>query len=149
MKLIEIKDSFNINYGAPAPLILTNDDSLVLLFYAFTGNDPTEKIVKLNFHLFSTYSFGSPNEEGLYKHRYYDLGLRSGGFYEVTNSDLIKKLFGNNEAIDEIVLEGLHHYILTFHDNTFECIADGFDFSSVDQSIYNRGLEVLQSTKML
>jgi hypothetical protein len=72
-----------------------------------------------------------PGNETLPGHPYYPFGLASYGFYEMKDSDLIIKL----KNIDSIhpyhkaaTWKRYKHYILTFHENMFECIAIGYEF---------------------
>ncbi len=77
---------------------------------------------------------------------YYKLGLRSCSFYELKNSDLIKEL----EKIDQIhpyynadKWKKFKHFILTFHDNMFECVAKEFEIREENDSIYRQTSTIL------
>jgi hypothetical protein len=72
--------------------------------------------------------------------------MKSFSFYELRGSDLIKSL----QDIERMhpnynyqKWEMYKHYILTFHDNMFECIAQGFEIREENTSLYD------QATKML
>lgn len=151
MELIEIKGLFEMDYGAPSPTILSNDNKLFIAFYGESNNAvdmPQERnviydsgIFALRFDECLKYVFGIPGTETIQGHPYYKLGMRSCSFYELRNSDMIQSLqemakvhpYYNPEK-----WKAYKHYILTFHDNMFECIAKGFEVREENSSIYNQ-----------
>ena len=73
--------------------------------------------------------------------------MKSYSFYELRDSDLIKSL----QEIGEIhpnynpkKWEMYKHYILTFHDNMFECIAKDFELREENRSLYKQATLMLQ-----
>jgi hypothetical protein len=69
---------------------------------------------------------GAPNDEALDGHRLSSHGLKPWAFQEVINSDWISELERRNRvhpSHGKALFEGLNHYIVTFQDETFECIA--------------------------
>lgn len=155
MKLIEIQDQFVMDVGAPCPLLITDNGDLRLIFYS---NDENSKelrqrnnlhdhgIIELSFKSQSFFSLGPPNDEALEGHPYFELDLNPYSFYELLDSDLIAKIstygryhhFYNPNAYDKY-----HHYILTFKEQLFECVADGFEVNKYNESIYHQGLKTL------
>lgn len=151
MELIEIKGLFEMDAGAPSPIILSNDNELLVSFYGNKDSDISELhrrntvydagIFILKFKSFLKYSFGLPSNETIQGHPYFKLGLSVYSFYELKNSDLIRFLqnierthpYYNPEKWKEY-----KHYILTFHDNMFECVAEGFEVSEENTSIYHQ-----------
>lgn len=151
MELIEIKGLFEIDYGSPSPTILSNDSELYLTFYADRENAveiPQQRntvydtgIVVIKFNMYLKYTFGLPGEETVHGHSYNSLGMESFSFYELRNSDFIKSLqeiekvhpYYNSEKWNKY-----KHYILTFHDNMFECIAESFEIREENNSLYNQ-----------
>src|SRR5688572_2700180 len=136
MELIEIKGLVEMDFGSPSPIIISNDNMVYVSFYGSNGNnisEPQERntvydtdvfTIKFKNHL--KYSFGIPSNETIEGHPYYKLGMKSYTFYELKKSDLIKQL----ENIEKVHLyynpekwKEYRHYILTFHDNMFECVA--------------------------
>lgn len=84
---------------------------------------------------------GSPNDEGLHGHRLWEHGLREVGYYnaaEVHGSVWIAEVERVAKAHvrhrPETVL-GLRHFILMFHDTTFECIARGYTVTKVTRPL--------------
>ncbi len=70
--------------------------------------------------------FGYPNDEGLHQHNYYKNGLSFYHSHLVEESDWIKERNDKrsvNKVTGQNYLDGYSHYILTFQENTFECIA--------------------------
>lgn len=132
-----------INIGAPMPTILSNDNNLDLLFYVdlinYEGfpnktverNINDEGVIHLKFNLCQLFKFGTPSDENIIGHPYYNLGLKPYSFFIVENSDWIegvKKVNSKHPYYNETNFNNLSHYILTFKDNTFECISK--DYSS-------------------
>ena len=87
----------------------------------------------LKFTRCSITKFGYPNDEGRWGHRLYSKGLRSYGVFEVIESEWLVELRKSNAKAfpDFKAVEGGRHFIFSFHDSTFECIA--LDFSAVGE----------------
>lgn len=156
MELIEIKGLFEMDYGAPSPTILSNDSELFIAFYADKESDssiPVERnvvydtgIIALKFSGFLKYIFGSPGDETIHGHPYSKLGMKSCSFYELKNSDLIRSM----QDIDRVnpyysseKWKPYKHYILTFHDNMFECVAQNYEIREEKTSLYNQATTLL------
>ncbi|TKG87908.1 hypothetical protein EYV94_27850 [Puteibacter caeruleilacunae] len=157
MKLTEITGLLNIDVGAPTPTIISNDSNLYLMFYSNADsivNDPSQasssvnnrRIYVLKFNLFFNYKFGMPGNEIIIGHPYSELGLQPYSFYQLEESDWIKDLmkidsfhpyYNKEKWID------FKHYILTFHDNMFECIAKDFEISEGTTSIYEQASTII------
>jgi hypothetical protein len=156
MELIEIKGLFEMDFGSPSPTILSNDNELFIAFYAdkqSLSTIPQERntiydtgIFALKFKAFLKYTFGLPGDETILGHPYSKLGMKSYSFYELRNSDFIKSL----QDIEKIHTnynpekwKMYKHYILTFHDNMFECIAQDFEIREENTSLYNQATLML------
>lgn len=156
MRLVEIKGLFEMDYGSPSPTIISNDSELFIAFYADKkgeASEPKERnliydtgIFALKFKVYLKYSFGLPGNETIQNHPYSKLGLKSFSFYELKDSNLIKEL-QNIEKVhpyyDPEQWKLYKHYILTFHDNMFECIALDFEIREENISIYNQATTML------
>jgi len=155
MELIEIKNCFLMDTGAPSPTILSNDNELFVTFYENLehpffieqNGKITEDmgIVILKFKRCIKHLFGSPGNETIHGHPYGKLGMESYAFYELKDSDLLKSM----EEIDKVhpyynpnKWKTFKHYIITFHDNMFECIA-------LDFEVKRGGLNLQKQTKAL
>lgn len=74
--------------------------------------------------------FGYPNDEALPGHPLYAKGLGPYGVFEVINSSWVKRLTEQNRvAFPNTPDSTRRHFIITFHDSTFECIARGLKAS--------------------
>jgi hypothetical protein len=73
----------------------------------------------------STTKFGYPNDEALEGHPLYRKGLRSYSLFEVVNSNWIAEQERQNRVNfpDRTDMRWKRHFIFTFHDSTFECLA--------------------------
>lgn len=156
MELIEIKGLFELDYGAPSPTILSNDNELFIAFYAdkeSTSTIPQERntiydtgIFSLKFKRYLKYTFGIPGNETIHGHPYSKLGMQSCTFYELRNSDLIKSMQDIEKIHPDYNPEKwkmYKHYILTFHDNMFECIAQDFEIREENTSLYTQATKIL------
>ncbi|MEM1338966.1 MAG: hypothetical protein AAGF96_14500 [Bacteroidota bacterium] len=137
-----------MDIGAPSPKIISDDINLTVLFYVdlFDSVRITDKVKERNifvdsgtailkFELCRIHKFGSPSDETISGHRYYDMGLDSYSFFIVHDSEWVKELkeIGSHHPYyNERSFDGFEHYIITFKDNTFECIAKNYsiNFSS-------------------
>jgi hypothetical protein len=156
IELKEIKGLFEMDMGAPSPLVISNDTELYVLFYAdkadWSGqlherNDVYDKgIVLLKFIGSVKHVFGIPSNETIQGHPYYKLGLRSFGFFEVKNSPLIKELQNIQKvhpSYNPSKWELYKHFIISFHDNMFECVAREFEIREENVSQYHQAISLL------
>jgi len=156
MKLIEIKGLFEMDYGSPSPIIISNDNELFIAFYGDKErltNQPHERniiydtgIFALKFKAYLKYTFGLPGNETIKRHPYSKLGMKSSSFYELQNSNLIKELQEIEKGhpyYEPNKWNSYKHYILTFHDNIFECIAQDFEIRAENLSLYNQAATML------
>lgn len=143
--------------GAPSPIVISNDTELVVYFYTDNEDvtDLSERntgydtgVVVIRFKGYIYYNFGLPGNETLRGHPYYKLGMKSFGFYQLLDSDLINKL----KQIEKVhpyynaaKWDGYRHFILTFHDNMFECVSSGFDVTGEEMSVYHQAYSALSS----
>lgn len=140
MKLKEIKGLFIIDYGAPSPRIISSDNELLVAFNVdknsmgmecINSDDLFDTVVLgLKFSICLKYTFGIPGNETISGHPYYSLGLECCAFYEMENSDWIEQLKNIDRVHPSYNIEkwnNFKHYIITFHDNMFECVAKGYE----------------------
>ena len=144
-----------MDVGAPCPLLITDEHSLRLIFYSNDENQIElrqrdniydQGIIELKFIRHNFFSFGPPNDEALNGHPYYELGLGYYSFYELLDSDLIAKIstYGRHHHFyNPNAYEKSHHYIITFKEQLFECVAHSFEVYKYNDSIYDRGLQAL------
>jgi hypothetical protein len=86
--------------------------------------DPGIGVVE--FKRMTSLKIGSPGGEGLRGHPLWGSGLESCRAHEVENSSWITELMDadrGHERFDESLWSGRRHFLLTFHDETLECVA--------------------------
>jgi hypothetical protein len=134
-RVIELEDVPQSCVGAPMPVVLS-DEHRVLLGYviqdtgsADDGDDSHEQFAIIDLAVYSAYMFGSPNDEAFAGHPLASRGLRPYGSFQIEDSSWIRQLERMNtvhpyhkpERFDR-----LKHFVFSFHDSTFECVAEGF-----------------------
>jgi hypothetical protein len=138
--------------GAPLPFLLQNDYRTFLTFLV-RDNDPnwdgsyvsvrdpnnlSERLAVVEFERCVSTKMGTPNEEVLHGHPLNGKGLAGYGAMLVQNSVWLKELAAINavhERYKPEVWSDLKHYILPFHDSTFECVARGFKVETVQMPL--------------
>ncbi|HMQ10218.1 MAG TPA: hypothetical protein PKB05_02820 [Oligoflexia bacterium] len=163
--LKEIADIPKPNPGAPIPWILSNDSDLYLSFYTSektfesyqnissnnlkVTNYEKDCVVTVVFKSFCKYMVGLPNDEVLSSHALYNKGLDSLYNAEVINSSWIVELEKMNSVHPshnrEWFLKDLKHFIITFKNNIFECVAKGYDVSLSLGSPYQSIREIINT----
>lgn len=111
--------------GVPDPIVLAEEGRLVLSYEV--ADEDAYAFVR--FQLPRLHFFGSPNDEALHGHPLWGRGLGFYGAFRVEHSSLIRALMRRNEVHSRHhpkLFADLNHYILTFHDSTFECVAVGY-----------------------
>jgi hypothetical protein len=109
--------------GVPATVIVMAGNIDLMLSYE-SGEGQNRVLV--SFERASAHYFGSPNDEALNGHPLGGRGLGFYGVFEVRNSSWIRSLERMNRVHpqhDPSRYQGLRHFIFTFQDGTFECIA--------------------------
>lgn len=142
-RVVELQDVPQSSVGAPCPLILSDEHSLVLAYYVqdtpdgwdgttvrVVGYDKSSEPAAL-IHFSSCYArlFGPPNDEAFSGHPLAARGLRPYSANLVENSPWIRALERMNAVHpyhNPQVFARWKHFILAFHDTTFECVADGY-----------------------
>ncbi len=100
--------------GNPLPVILAKDGSVILSYVA--GRELT---VIATFPICREQRFGESNAKSLRKHPLAERGLKAHGAFEVRDSSWARAL----EARDGPAKR--KHFIFTFRDSIFECVASG------------------------
>ena len=139
--------------GAPCPKVFAEENQLVLSYW---GRDeppypPTTaplavvRVRRPYFHM-----FGPPNDEALTGHPLADRGLYSYRIFRVDKSSLVRSMERMNSIHrhhNPAKFDAMTHYIFTFHDSTFECVAESLE-AMIEQvglnEEYTRTLEYLR-----
>ncbi len=149
----ELTDIPQSSVGAPIPVVIAGEQSLALAFYEeifdpeWDGStarivDPDTKeksIVIVRFADCYAHLFGPPNNEVFSGHPLYERGLRPHRNFEVKNSSWISAQEKMNAVHPfhkkSSFFRDKRHFVLAFHDSTFECIAKGYTLERVQGSI--------------
>jgi hypothetical protein len=152
-RVVDLEGFPQSSVGAPCPAIVATEHSLAVLFYvdepdpSWDGTDVRmvgvescgEPAAVVTFERPSIHTFGPPNDEVFAGHRLASNGLRSYGAFEILNSRWIRQLEKINSVHPRLdpkrYMEGKRHFILTFHDTTFECVARGYSIELARASI--------------
>jgi hypothetical protein len=152
MKLVLIDDLFRADDVEPGPLVVAHGTWLQVIFYSAElfnapASEHREEVIELKFRYCDYYSLGPPNDEALGGHPYSELGLGPYSFYELLDSDLMVKLKSYNRfhrSNNPDSYRDYHHYILTFKDQLFECVATGFEVVKHKQKAYDKALATIK-----
>jgi hypothetical protein len=134
IEFIKLNNDWNAEPNAPEANVSVLGSDLILEFtvnpWIYAGFEEDER-AQLIFKSFSKYRRGSTNDEGWYfgHCRFGKLAPAWGEFYQIEgNSPQVK------EATDWVVRAiavSKNHYLFYLRDNTFECLADSFEFRRV------------------
>lgn len=142
-RVIPLTDIPQSSMGAPIPIVLSDEFVTVVAFYienTAEGWDGTwirvvgpdtegETVALIRFSICYAYSFGPPNDEAFSGHPLAERGLTPYGAFLIERSSWIRQLERMNSVHPYHKPERYHslnHYILSFHDSTFECVANGY-----------------------
>ena len=130
--------------GAPLPHVISNGYKTFLIYYVGehnskwnpsnknitdlnTGHDDITALVKfINCY---NYKFGGINDEVIHGHPLYKHGLEAYEAHIIINSKWLKEQESINSVhsnYSHTLWENYKHYIFTFHDEIFECIASDY-----------------------
>jgi hypothetical protein len=124
--------------GAPCPLLLADEFSTVVAYHVLGGQKPAveamtdgipedgEPMAVVHFRGRCAHLFGPPNDEAFEGHPLAARGLHPYGAFRVLRSSWIRALERMNAVHPHHkpdVFAQLHHFVLSFHDTTFECVA--------------------------
>lgn len=149
-ELTEIPQS---SIGAPIPVVLASEYKVAVAYYCENRDEDwdgssvrvvdstssDEPIAIIVFNHCTAHYFGPPNDEAFSGHPLAEAGLEPYGSFEVIDSSWIRKLEQMNSVHPyhnkaDFML-GKRHFILTFHDSIFECVAKGFNIHTGHGSI--------------
>ena len=114
--------------GSPQPAVFQQELNPARVVYLPSVADASNlPLVVLRFPRCQILKFGYPNDEALPGHPLYANGLSYYGIFEVHDSSWIQALRQRNLVSfpdgTELNSQG-RHFVVTFHDTTFECVAD-------------------------
>ena len=151
--MVALTDVPQSSIGAPIPVVAAGETSATVLYYVET-DDPNwdgtsvrtvgpdsgdELIAMVRFETCYAHVLGPPNDEAFSGHPLSDRGLEPYGSFEVQDSSWIRMLERMNRVHPyhdrHGFLEGKRHFVVSFHDSTFECIARGYSVECVYGSL--------------
>ena len=142
--------------GTPEPRVICNGLKTLVIFCVRDDFNPFEKeLAKEQFQLTPEHKkkripdayaliqfnhclihkFGTPNDEALNGHPLWKKGLSFYSWHKVHNSSWIEEIKNINRVhpkFNENHWLNHTHYIITFHDETFECIAESYELLTID-----------------
>jgi hypothetical protein len=142
----ERKDIPQSSIGAPFPSLLATERLLHLAYYLEESEDALncasvrivgeyserEICALVRFKNAIAHMFGPPNDEAFQGHPLADRGLKPYAVFEVSNSSWIRMLERMNAVHPNHLPKHYtryRHFVFTFHDTVFECVAESFDVS--------------------
>jgi hypothetical protein len=140
-QVVQLDPGWQVDPSVPDPMLVQREDLAALIFH--TAPDRRRVLVVFEDCLISR--FGYPNDEGLGGHPLYAKGLTSYAFGEVVNSSWSSTL--EEESLPTSTVMGKErHFIITFHDSMFECLAHEMRWEWVTGSTLDAFRSLLTST---
>ena len=138
-RVVELEDVPRASIGAPLPIVVADEGTLQLAYYA-SVSDPSwdgtsvrvvdlrtdDPVVLVRFDGAYAWFHGPPNDEAFRGHPLASRGLHPYAAFRVESSSWVRRLERMNsrhEHHDPSRFARLRHYIFAFHDSTFECVA--------------------------
>ncbi len=113
--------------GATSPVVLASDNGLVLVYNVALEEE--ESVGVVTFKHARAHRFSGINDEVLSGHPLYGKGLEFYGAHEVVGSSWIEELrsvHSVHHLYDASRWNSIKHYLLCFHDDTLEVLAEGY-----------------------
>jgi hypothetical protein len=150
-RVVTLKDIPRSSVGAPLPLIIANEQRVLLAYYV-NSTDPSwdgktvrivdqerseEPIAIVRLDCVA-HMFGPPNDEAFSGHPLARRGLHPYGAFRIERSSWIRGLEKMNRVHEHHRperFEQFQHLVFAFHDSTFECVCRDFDVRTEHGSI--------------
>lgn len=151
-KVVELNDLPQMDPGAPLPAVIATEYGLDLIYLTaepdpnwdgststmMTSDTERDQVACIRFESVWSHSWGAPNDETLVGHPLASRGLGYYSVFEVLHSSWVRSLERMN-AVHHLHSPSLNdsarHFIFTFHDSTFECVAEGYEVKVVSGSV--------------
>src|SRR5262245_7316578 len=164
-EVIELETAPQSSVGAPNPIVLAGEHDVFLAYCAqdksdgwdgtsvrIVGTDTEgEQVAVVSFRRCSAHMFGPPNDEAFDGHPLADRGLRPYGVFEIKGSSWVRKLERMNSVHPNHdkhrFMKGRKHFVFSFHDTTFECVAEGFAIEVSTGSVKGVILRLLEDVR--
>ncbi len=156
---LEIEWKMPWDNGAPLPHVLSSGHMTLLLYHIdepdpgwdgtyvnVVGVDTPGQIALVELMRCFAFKFGGPNDEVFGGHPLTGKGFGGYGAYVVANSmwlDQEMRIQSVHSGFDPARWKAFRHYLLAFHDEMFECLAEDHRLRALDMSMAD-ALEVAQ-----
>jgi hypothetical protein len=130
-RVVELTDAPECDVGVPDTVLAARPNWVQLAYVTSADADGRESIAVVTFTGVQAHMFGMPNDEALHGHPLYERGLEQYGAFRVDHSSWVRQLERMNSAHPLHRSEwfaDLHHFIFTFKESTFECVAKEVSF---------------------
>ncbi|MEL6615085.1 MAG: hypothetical protein AAFQ43_05075 [Bacteroidota bacterium] len=110
--------------GAPLPRLDSDEHEATITYFVQGSRDARATVT---FSGLCALLSGPPNDEALHGHPLASRGLESYGVFEIKQSSWVRALERMNRVHPRHLPEHfdmLRHVVITFHDSTFECVAE-------------------------
>ena len=142
-RVIELEDVPQSSVGAPFPLVLSDERTIVLGYRIRDASPactdrPGESLALVEFELYQSYMFGAPNDEAFSSHPLAARGLHPYAAFRIDDSSWVRQLERMNSVHpnhNPNKFQELKHFVFAFHDSTFECVAKGFRISEYEGTL--------------
>ena len=141
-RVIELSDVPQSSVGSPWPVVVATEHGVAIGYESeeltaleltavrrLGPQDRAEVSAIISFPAYA-HLFGPPNDEAFGGHPLFARGLRPYGAFEVLNSSWVRALERMNRVHPNHQRERhlrRRHFVLSFHDSTFECVADRYE----------------------
>lgn len=119
--------------GAPAPTIVASEDRKLLAFEHPDGSARILDLVNC-----TAIKFGFPNDEALHGHPLAAAGLTPYALHEIEHSpwlDELRSMERVHERSTTLPFPAARHFVFTFHDATFEAVAQAVRVVGSESSV--------------
>jgi hypothetical protein len=137
-RLVPLRELPEADAGAPLPVVAATERDVLLAYYAGFSLQRQlgqgDAVVVVRFPGSRASMLGPPNDEAIKGHPLAVAGLQPYEFVEVAHSPWVARLEEMNRVHpyhSREPYDALRHFVLPFHDTTFECLADGVDVAGV------------------
>jgi hypothetical protein len=157
-RVMEVHDAPLPDSGASLPFLMSDENHLLLAYMVSEFDEVVNSNVRImtpdskgyvalvEFSQPFAHMCGPPNDETFLGHPLAERGLRPYGVFEVLDSSWIRQLEAMNKRHSQHShsRSALRHYIFSFHDSTFECIAQALAVNLREGSVRDAMFEMLQ-----
>lgn len=148
-RVVELDDVPRSSVGAPLPVVVADELSVQLAYYASVQPPPEwdgtsvrvidlstdDPAIRVQFADAYAWFQGPPNDEAFEGHPLASRGLHPYSAFRVENSSWVRRLERMNSVHPHHSADAfsrLRHYVFASHDSTFECVARSFRASRVE-----------------